>query len=213
MVTIDFDVYESPLFRKEDCMNSTIKKALLAVLIVLSALFFVACADNSNEDIIMSDESMTQLSDDNTNNNKYICVYICGQVKNPGVYEVSSESRLFEVVKKAGGFTKKADEASINLAQIAMDGQMVVVPAEQGNKDSVSTDSDMTSDSDSGKINLNTAGADELMTLSGIGEVKAQSIIAYREQSGAYKAIEDVMNVSGIGEATFDNIKDQVTVN
>lgn len=143
-----------------------------------------------------------------------IYIHICGAVKKPGVYEFMEEPRLIEVVKKAGGFTKKAAADSINQAQIVTDGSQIMIE----NKKQVKKDAKEKAGSEKEQspkeslVNINTAAKEELMTLTGIGEAKAAMIIQYREENGSFKAKEDIMNISGIKEGVYNKIKDQIAV-
>ncbi len=141
-------------------------------------------------------------------------VYICGQVNRPGVYEVKEQARIYQLVEQAGGLTKEADLSAVNQAQILTDGQMVYIPAkgESFPADESTGNGTGTGSASMGKVNINTAGVDQLTTLTGIGEGKAQSIIAYREEQGGFQSIEEIMNVEGIKEGTYQKIKDQIMV-
>lgn len=147
-----------------------------------------------------------------------VYVYICGEVANPGVYELSEDSRIYEAVDAAGGFTENAARESVNLASKISDGMQITIynkeevallPADGG---SAGGNAGQNGASGSGLVNLNTATKEELMTLKGIGEAKAEDIIRYREKSGGFKKIEDIMKISGIKEAGFQKIKDDITV-
>ena len=162
--------------------------------------------------------SETQMEVDNSKA-AGIYVYICGEVANPGVYELSEDSRIYEAVDAAGGFTEKAARESINLASKVSDGMQITIynkeeaaslPAD-GTSAGKNSGQDQMSGSSS-LVNLNTATKEELMTLKGIGESKAEDIIRYREKSGGFKKIEDIMKISGIKEAGFQKIKDSITV-
>ncbi len=146
-----------------------------------------------------------------TKNVKTIFVYVSGEVRNPGVYELSEDSRVFEAIEMAGGFTGDADSDSLNLAGNLHDGDHIHVgkPGE-----SVSSQSGMngTSSEKEGLININTATSEELESLSGIGPAKAAAIIAYREEHGAFKKITDLLKVPGIGEKLYEMIKNRITV-
>ena len=148
-----------------------------------------------------------------------IYVYICGEVSNPGVYELSEDSRIYEAVDAAGGFTENAARESINLASKVSDGMQITIYNKEeaaslpagGTSAGKNSGQDQMSGSSS-LVNLNTATKEELMTLKGIGESKAEDIIRYREKSGGFKKIEDIMKISGIKETGFQKIKDSITV-
>jgi competence protein ComEA len=151
-------------------------------------------------------------------------VYICGAVLKPGVYEVAAGSRIFEVLELAGGFSDDASTDAVNLAMTAIDGSKIRIPTVEealandsewvtldgGGTDSVNIGSGSTAET--GLVNINTASLAQLMTLPGIGEAKAESIIAYREEQGRFASIEDIMKITGIKEGVFNRIKDKITV-
>lgn len=140
-----------------------------------------------------------------------IYIHVCGEVKKPGVYIFSIKPRVIDVVKKAGGFSKKADRSSINLAEEVSDGTQLVIPSKKRKK-AGNPAADLTGKSADGKVNLNTAVKEELMTLSGIGESKAAQILSYREEHGPFQTIDEIMNISGIKEGIFNRIKNQIVV-
>lgn len=139
-----------------------------------------------------------------------IKVYVAGAVKTPDVYELDEGSIVKDALKKAGGALDSADLVAINLARKINDGEEVVVPYKQSS--SGTSFASITNPSD-GKININTATKSQLVSLPGIGDVKAQAIIDYRTKNGNFKRVEDIVNVSGIGEKTFESLKDLITVN
>ena len=140
-------------------------------------------------------------------------VHICGQVKEPGVYELPEGSRVYEAVEAAGGFTEEAAAEALNLAEKITDGMKITVyDREEARTLEVSGLSESGGPGSGGLVNLNTAGKEALMTLSGIGESKAEDIIRYRKESGGFKKIEDIMKVPGIKNAGFQKIKDRITV-
>lgn len=144
-----------------------------------------------------------------------LVVYVCGEVKNPGVYELEAGSRLYEALNAAGGVTKKAAPTYLNQAELLEDGEQIYVPAQDEiqEKDTEKTSGNPgKSARDDGKINLNTASKEELLTLPGIGEAKAQSIISYREEHGKFGAAEEIMNIEGIKDGVFNKIKEQIIV-
>ena len=140
-----------------------------------------------------------------------IYVQILGAVQKPGVYELPEGSRVFQAVELAGGLTEEADENSLNQAEVLEDGQMIQVLTTEEAESRQAALPDGKQEKD-GKINLNTATREELLTLSGIGEAKADSILAWREAHGSFAQIEDLMKIEGIKEGVFSKIKDYVKV-
>lgn len=142
-----------------------------------------------------------------------IWVYVCGAVHAPGVYELPSGSRIYHVIQAAGGMLPEAETRAVNQAQELSDGEQITVPTVEEAQDpaqpAVSGGSAASGD---GKVNLNTAGIEELCTLTGIGETRAQAIVDYREQNGGFQSIEELMNIDGIKEKTFEKLKEEVTV-
>ncbi len=147
-----------------------------------------------------------------------IYVHVSGAVITPGLYEISSGSRIFDAIEAAGGLRDDAAEESVNLAQVIEDGSHVVVltKEESQNTSSIQSNSSSTvqslSTSTSGLVNINTATLQELTTLKGIGEATAQKIIDDREQNGAFKSKEDLKRVAGIGDKKYEAVKAYITV-
>lgn len=138
----------------------------------------------------------------------YIYVDLKGAVQNPGVYKVERSARLFQIVSMAGGLREDADQNAINLSMILADQDVVYVPTLDEEYPNISIPTDPTNPS---VININSATLEQLETLPGIGPSTAQKIIDYRQENGLFETIEDIMNVSGIGESTFEEIKDSIT--
>lgn len=143
-----------------------------------------------------------------------IAVYVSGQVKTPAVItlEDSGSLRLVDAVNAAGGMTELADTEAINLAEPLSDGQHIHVPTKEIFFRDIAAQSAGTNSNSSGLININTADAKELEKLTGIGPVLAGRIIEYRESNGAFKSIEEIKKVRGIGEKTFEKLRDEITV-
>ncbi len=154
-----------------------------------------------------------------------IVVHVCGAVQTPGVYELETESRVMDAVLAAGGFLPEADTEYVNLATVLTDGSKVRIPT----KDEVTDMSlEQKAAGDDGvtmprtqentgiaplqKVNINTADKELLCTLPGIGETRAESILAYRAEHGSFSQIEDIMQVSGIKENSFQKIKEYITI-
>ncbi len=174
-----------------------------------------------------------------TEKNSTICVYICGAVVNEGVYEVPAGSRVSDVLDKAGGYSEEALHGYVNLARTLEDGERVYIPDKQeleslgilegdgsssgsgdssgsGGASGASADGSSGSSTDGSNetlVNINTADSETLQTLPGIGEKKAADIIAYREEHGAFSSTEDLKNISGIGDSTFEKLSPHITVN
>jgi competence protein ComEA len=145
-----------------------------------------------------------------------IIVDVKGQVKLPGVYSSSQGERVIDVINRAGGLTEIADESQVNFAQHVEDAMVIYIPAkgEEGISIPAGTSVSETAggSSNQAKINLNKADENELQNLPGIGPSKAAAILEYRETNGQFKNVEDLKNISGIGDKTFDKLKDLITV-
>ena len=140
-------------------------------------------------------------------------VHICGEVTAPGVYELEEGNRVFQAVEMAGGFTEKAAPEYLNMAEKIHDGMKItVLSQEEARSGDTLSAVPGTASQQKSKINLNTATKEQLMTLRGVGEAKAADIIKYRESHGGFQKIEDIMKISGIKEAAFQKIKDDITV-
>lgn len=133
-------------------------------------------------------------------------VYVCGAVEKPGVYELPVGARWVDALEAAGGFSAEAARESVNLAKLLKDEDRVYLPTmeeafEQGFQEETS-----------GKVNLNTADLNALCTLPGVGQSRAEAILAYREEHGDFREPEDLMRVSGIKENTYEKLKDRICV-
>ena len=179
-------------------MNNNFSKSLLlvAAFIVLGILGYF---------LLPKDEIV--IKENQNEEEEFIFVHIEGCVNNPGLIKTKYGTRLFELIEEAGGETDEADLTRINLASIVSDEQKIFVPAKVVLDETNETGAEKTS-----IVNINTASKEKLMSLDGIGEGTAEKIIKYREQNGYFNTIEDLMNVSGIGESKFSGLKDDITV-
>ena len=143
---------------------------------------------------------------------RLIMVYVSGEVYNSGVFEFYEGARIVHAIEAAGGMTEDADENAINLAARLTDGQHIVVFSIADNMPPSVQAGDETGLTADGLVNINTATSEQLQTLSRIGPVTAGNIISHREARGGFATIEEIMNVSGIGPATFEGIRDRITV-
>ena len=143
---------------------------------------------------------------------------IKGSVKEPGIYSFSSEERVYDVLKRAGGLLEEADSDRINFSAKIEDQQVLYIPAvgeeppEHLNQSASPEGKQSTADTEPSKININTATPSELQQIPGIGSVKAQEIIRFREENGSFQKVEDLQEISGIGEKTVEKLKNFVTI-
>lgn len=139
-----------------------------------------------------------------------IMVDIKGAIEKPGVYEADEGERVIDLIARAGGFTEGADETKMNLALVVEDEMVIYIP-KMGEDPPVDIPSISGGSSEGGKVNINKAEASELETLPGIGPSKSQAIIEYRNTNGKFNSIEDIRSISGIGEKTFEKLKDKIS--
>ena len=198
--------------------------ALGAILVMAIGAFLVLqqqpeanTADFPTVSTTTANQESTEETSSESPESETILVDVKGAVQSEGVYELSSTARVNDAIKAAGGFSDQADNKSGNLAQKLSD-EAVVYVASQGENVSVvqsATSSPATGDAgneNTEKINLNTATVADLTTISGIGEKRANDILAYRDSQGGFTSVDDLNNVSGIGDKTLENIRPYVTV-
>ncbi len=156
---------------------------------------------------------------------EFLYVYVCGAVERPGVYSFPEGARVCDAIAAAGGLTLEGDETCVNQAlKLSDQDQIYIRTLEEKAPESEETGSvpragvssaagepGETGPSGTARINLNTATRDELLSLSGIGETKAAAILAYRQEHGFFAKPEDLKKVSGIGDATYEKLKDRIT--
>lgn len=139
-----------------------------------------------------------------------ICVYVGGAVSDSGVYLLPQGSRLYEAIEAAGGMTEGADPYYLNQAKVLEDAEQIIVLTTQEvqeRKQQIQHEEE-----EAGLVNINTADVTQLMQLNGIGQSRAEAIVAYREQCGQFKQIEDIQQVTGIKAGLYEKIKDKITV-
>lgn len=141
-------------------------------------------------------------------------VYVSGAVYKPGVYHLQAGSRVFEAIERAGGLKENAYEGAVNQAELVSDGQMIVIPTydEWNSQEHLSQNAADFANVDDGLVNINTADETKLCSLPGIGLSRAQAIIAYREENGAFSDIAQIQNVTGIKEGLYSKIKDKIKI-
>ncbi|WP_208590148.1 helix-hairpin-helix domain-containing protein [Gracilibacillus suaedae] len=133
-----------------------------------------------------------------------------GEIERPGVYQVTENDRVEDAIQLAGGFTNNADKQVINLAERVYDEMVIYVPAKGENADE--TEQVLDTGSDDQKVKVNIASVEEMQTIPGIGEVKANAIVEYRDTYGRFKKIEDLTKVSGIGDKTVERLEEYVRI-
>lgn len=222
-------------------MNDRKAKRIIYVLIVFCLLHMTGCGQSemtfiSNDEAVNSEntddnEKEVHISEQDSNSivrtdlpdeqeeeePSVLFVYMCGEITNPGVYEMPKGARVYEAVAAAGGFTENACLEAWNQAAVLSDGMQIYIPNEeefQSNDIALpgSISISDTADNSSGLVNINTAAIEELCTLPGIGESRAKEIISYREQNGKFSNITEIQNVTGIKEGLFSKIKDKITI-
>lgn len=195
--------------------NREIIIKVAAVALAIVAAFFVFASGGEEGNDTVNSDSFDVETEANETSEAVIYVDIGGEVNNPMLAELPEGSRVDDAIKAAGGLTDKADLTDINRAAFVEDGEKIYIPAviedDELPLSSVESGGGRTINSD-GKININTADSDELQTLTGVGPVTAQKIIDYRQDNGRFSTIEDIKNVSGIGDKTFEKFKDDIKV-
>lgn len=201
-------------------------------LVFSASVFLFGCSgadteENGVEEIVLADDVQTEEAVENTEGSESggeaqtepqeeatVFVYVCGAVESPGVYELDSDARVFDAIRSAGGITDEAAPDAVNQARIVTDGEQIYVPTndEAASPGTWGGETPVTGAAENTKVNINTAGKEELMTLTGIGEAKAADILKYREEHGSFGSIEELMQISGIKEGIFNKIKDDITI-
>ena len=203
---------------EENMKNRNAIKVLLAVLCLVAAGIVFSCMTKTQKNGSSTaqaasqteTETQTEETETETETLPKVCVHVCGSVAIPGVYYLDEGSRIHEAVALAGGFTEEAAGDAINLAETVSDGEKIYIPSKEDVENGYSAEEK--ADSGDGLVNINTASLDELKTLPGIGDMKAEAIIAYREEFGNFTSVEDIMNVSGIKDSSYERIKDFIKV-
>lgn len=225
-------------------MKKRIKFSVLLIMALSLLLFFCGCEDgavsySAAEEVSKEDETGEQpsscesgssdagfpgkeseRSDKDTKEEEpvQIQVYVCGAVREPGVYKLPAGSRVHEAVAMAGGLLDTADRKALNQARLLTDGEQVTVLTVDEVKNGWTGETTEApgqngmAETSRQKVNINTADENTLMTIPGIGESRARAIIAYREENGKFESVEDIMKIDGIKEKMFEKIRDSITV-
>lgn len=185
-------------------------RSITVLGIIVAVLFAFFVLNHMDKDADVKNAADVSVSEEVsiTGKTAVICVDIGGAVCRPMLAELPEGSRVEDAIEAAGGLTEDADITNINRAEFLNDGDKIFIP-EFGFDDTGTPVS--ATDASGSKININTADSVQLQTLSGIGPVTAQKIIDYRTSNGRFDSIEEIKNVSGIGDKTFDKLKDHIT--
>jgi len=200
------DNYNPEKFIKEN-KDLLIKVAVTAFVVIAAFFVFVMKSDNDPGEEVIETEPLNNITEEAS---AVIYVDIGGEVNNPMLAQLKDGSRVDDAIKAAGGTTENADLTDINRAAFVEDGEKIYIPAKSEFEELA--DGNYTQVYSDGKININTADAVELQELDGVGPATADKIIEYREQNGRFSSAEDIKNVSGIGEKTFEKMKDDIKV-
>lgn len=221
-------------------MKNLSKKQKITLILIIITIFGIYHIYKTNEEKNNNLNELLEINDITENNivekaeeneerkeNNKITIHISGEVKNEGVYELEEESRIIDAINIAGGLTETADTSQINLAEKIEDGVKIYVPkkgeespeinnqseeAQKSNESIIQNKESKNKETKSKKININTATKEELDTLPGIGQATAQKIIEYRKENGKFSKIEEIKEVSGIGDSKFEKIKNLIEV-
>ena len=197
------------------------KKYVFSILIVISLILIVVwyffrqqLSTNDTQDIRLLENRKEQEQSTETleESSKLFYVDVKGAVNKPGIYQIKESMRVWDVVQLAGGVKESAETKTVNFAAKVSDQMVIYIPIK--GEESIDSTQETAKDSKqlSDKINLNLASEAELQTLTGIGQKKAQEIVKYREENGGFKEIEEIKKISGIGEKTFEKLKESICV-
>ena len=197
-------------------LSIKLKKRAAAIAAIMCVVTTASGCGNYNAEITWEIEESTVSEEADIESTKtpeeadMICVYVCGAVSDSGVYLLPQGSRLYEAIEAAGGMTEDADPYYLNQAKILEDAEQIIVLTTQEvqeRKEQIRQQAE-----EAGLVNINTADVSQLMQLNGIGQSRAEAIVAYREQCGRFTQIEDIQMVTGIKAGLYEKIKDKITV-
>ena len=223
-----FNIYYKNIKKEEQSMNHFNKKQKIIAIILITIIgigiyCYTDAIENTNEEEIENVLEVAQTNTTKETEEKNIFVHIAGCVQKEGMLKLSSNSRIADAIEKAGGLTQEADLSDINLAYLLEDGMKIYIPNQnerQENNEKTknipkeeNTPSMQIQDTNTKQdvININTATQEELDTLPGIGPATAAKIIAYRKEKGKFNNKEEIKEVSGIGEAKYEKMKEYIS--
>ena len=195
---------------------------IVGIIIIIGILYFINGIDKKSTDQI--DNNMLSIENntkENEGSKELVIVHITGAVKTPGIVKLPEGARIEDAIDKAGGLTEDADISDVNLAYVLEDGIKIKIPtiSEEKNEEIIINSSgegivekEISNNSENKIININKANETDLQTLPGIGASLAGRIVEYRNSNGKFNEIEDIKNVSGIGDSKYENIKNLICV-
>ena len=182
---------------------------ILLILVGMGSLFSKK-EESVEETTVVETTMLAEKTEVSTTKETVIFVDIKGAVQNPGVYQMKVGDRVKDALDAAGGLTEEADSQKVNLAKRLEDQMVIVVPKVGEEAEEIPAGETRKEATKEGKVNINTATVEELKTLKGVGEKKAEAIIEYRKKNGSFKTKEDLMKVRGIGKKLFDSFQERV---
>lgn len=210
-------------------MNKILKNKK-TIMIIMIPFFFIGLIslayfynDKDEYGVIENTTEQSNSADSQTQEDKNeedIYIHITGEVLSPGVIVLPKGSRIIDAIEKGGGVTENADLSKINLVYVLTDGQKLIIPSINDERNEIENniitngESNITQGESNGKgkVNINTASQTELETIEGVGPSLANKIIEYRKKNGRYKTIDELKNVSGIGESKYETIKERIEI-
>lgn len=201
-------------------VKERLKKFLPLILATLVTVFvlviYFSQSNNEQADAWEENESAfqqaTEDSEKTTEETGKIIVDIKGEINKPGVYELEGDARVKEVILEAGGLTKQAEEKQLNLAEKLQDQQMIYIPNKEEAEEMAIDGDKETGDNNEDMIDINAADINELQKISGVGPAKAQAIVDYREENGAFESVDELNEISGFGEKTVEKLRDSIKI-
>ena len=182
---------------------------ILLILVGMGSLFSKK-EESVEETTVVEMTVLAEKTEVSTTQETVIFVDIKGAVKNPGVYQMKVGDRVKDALDAAGGLTAEADSQKVNLAKRLEDQMVIVVPKVGEESEEIPTGETRKEATKEGKVNINTATVEELRTLKGVGEKKAEAIIEYRKKNGSFQTKEDLMKVRGIGKKLFESFQERI---
>ena len=182
---------------------------ILLILVGVGGLFSKK-EESVEETTVVETTVLAEKTEVSTTQETVIFVDIKGAVKNPGVYQMKVGDRVKDALEAAGGLTEEADSQKVNLAKRLEDQMVIVVPKVGEEAEEIPAGETRNEATKEGKVNINTATVEELKTLKGVGEKKAEAIIEYRKKNGSFQTKEDLMKVRGIGKKLFESFQERI---